>query len=88
MAHASVTVTCEGEAYLDEFDTEDLIEELERRKCDIKENHDALIEIYDAMKDRRIDDAIIMLERFLWPKWKSEAACSERLKELKKQASK
>ena len=75
----SISVTCEGEAWIEDFDTEVLVQELKKRKAEVetKTEYDGLIEVHDAMADRRYADAQLMLQKIIWPKWKSLDRCLE-----------
>lgn len=82
----SITVRCEGDAYIDDFETEDLVKELKRRKQPVfeqREQHE-LHEVREALVEHRYHDALAYLDRILWPKWKSEDACTTAIEKLRK----
>lgn len=74
-----IRVTCEGYCGVDEFDTEVLVEELKRRKQEVEIKHemDDLVEVHEAICGRQYDYAQLLLERMIWPKWKSVERCME-----------
>lgn len=85
----SVTVTCEGECYLDEFETEDLVKELKRRKREIetKTERNTFLEIYDALCAGDHEEAKTIIESVLWPKWKTVEDCEAAVQALKQHAT-
>ena len=85
-----ISVQCEGDAYIDDFETEVLVEELKRRKSEEKPDgtpkvqgpDDDLILVYETLRDGRIDEAVLLIEKYLWPKWKTVEACEADLRAL------
>ena len=69
----SIEVDCIGYADIDDFETEVLVEELKRRKYE--NTPDDLLLVHEALVENRVDDARLLLERFLWPKFKSLNSC-------------
>lgn len=78
-----VTVTCEAECYLDEFDTDDLIAELKARNRALpaaeKSQREELCEIRELIAAGRIQDALIEIDYLIFPKFKSLEGCMEAL---------
>lgn len=88
MARDYVNVTCEGTCYLDEFETEALVKELRKRNANppiIDDERGDLVHLHRLMREGRVEDATVLLERILWPKWRSEQSCIEELHRRKKQ---
>lgn len=83
----SIEVECVGEVDIDDFDTEVLIESLQRRDAykRKREGPDAdLVSAYEAVKRGRSDEAVLILEKYLWPKWSAIEDCMEALAKIKK----
>lgn len=74
--YRSRSVTVDVEVDLDQFNTKDLIEELKARECEapmpFKEE---LIELHDELRRGHITDAMTLIERLVWPKWRSTGQC-------------
>lgn len=81
---ASITVRCEGDAYIDDFDTEDLVAELRRRKCkEVDEVADDVLEdVHKALKRKDYEEALWLVERTLFPKWRSLRQCEEAARDV------
>jgi hypothetical protein len=74
----TIEVECIGECDIEEFSTEVLRDELARRKVVLAQDEKAeILSAYEALTDRRPDDARWILERMLWPKWQSVEACEK-----------
>ena len=73
---ASVNITCEADCYLDQFENEDLIKEMGLRMLDI-EADSGLIEVHRALLAKDYDEAQLLLERLIWPKWRTVSECQE-----------
>lgn len=66
------SVTVDVEVDLDQFETKDLVEELKYRGDEGgHKDEEELIEIHTCMRDGRIADAMSLLERLIWPKWRT-----------------
>lgn len=76
----TIEVQCTGECDIDEFSTDVLIDELRRRQKTVPEDdREELILAHEALCSRRLDQAQWILERLLWPKWKSVEECEKEM---------
>lgn len=78
--HFNRTVSVDVEIDLIDFDEDDLADHLRDcgysvsrndAACDLDEIHS----VYDAVREHRTADALALLERLLWPKWRTPDAC-------------
>jgi hypothetical protein len=80
---SSIEVQCTGYADIDEFDTEVLEEELARRRKKDKRKASAvdpeLELVHENLKAGRADYAQYLLERYLFPKFRSLGDCVSHL---------
>ena len=85
-----ITVECRGDASIDDFETEVLVEELRRRKVEEKPDGSAkdkgtpheLVMVHELLRRGRMDEALLLLEKYLWPKWQTVEACEAELRAL------
>lgn len=81
MGYGSVTAEVDIDDVLDQLDDDDLRAELDKRRSTavkygrgvINIDGDFAKEALDALKKGRIDDAMLLLERNLYPKFKESA---------------
>lgn len=75
------------EVTLEEFDTDDLIRELaHRRKVEVKKDDpllDDLRDVHEELRSGRVADAIVHLEKIIWPKWRTIDGCADALARFK-----
>lgn len=74
--YRSRSVTVDVEVDLDQFDTKDLVEELRARECDLPMPFkEELIELHDELRRGNSVNAMTLIERLIWPKWRSRDQC-------------
>lgn len=81
MRRRSGYVQIDVQDMLDQLEDDDLLEELRARKlmvaqpgtCDL----DIVCEAYRELQGHRPDEARCILERLIFPKWKSAAKCDD-----------
>lgn len=91
--HTSFNVDVDIPLYeiLESLSDEDLIEEIKERELSFKKANvnsveardEVLRDIWERLRDGEAGAALLIAERFLFPKYPSVAACEERLKELR-----
>jgi predicted flavoprotein YhiN len=86
MGRKNRRVYVDVEVNLDEFDESDLIEYLKESGYAVIKGDggkgfdlDALREIYECVQRNQRADALTLLERLIWPKWKTPADCQKAL---------
>jgi hypothetical protein len=84
--YVDVEIDVDIEEYIDEVSTEALLEELRKRKnvsFNMNEQKDLLEEALADIRGGRLQDAAVVLERLLYPKFKRLDDCIHAISKMK-----
>jgi hypothetical protein len=83
----SIEVETTATVYLADFDDEDIEDEAkERGLLGSLPDHDALVEVHTLLMRGANAEALVLLDRLLFPKWESPAAAKKQLTQHKEGA--
>lgn len=84
-----VNINCDAdvrvEDVLEQLSDDDLLEAFKARQKEVPpEPPDLITEAYQALLDGDSAEALLLLERYIFPRWSSSEACAEAYKQARK----